>query len=135
MENKDDLQEIQDLFTLAKKESENRQKEKEINAKISKEIKENLRIPIYEFPSMQWFEEKGWKLQPYKFSDDEIKDVLTKNNLIIGAQVCNFTDTFGTRNLFIILNNFYKDNKDNMVFKGEVNTEEEWNILERILSR
>lgn len=135
MNEKDDLQFIQDSFALARQEYINRQKEKEINQKMDELYKENLRIPIPAWPSEEWFLENGWKLENYTFDNNASREVLKKENLIITEQITLYKERYIIKYIFSILNIHYKDLKDQLVFKGDIQTEEEFKTIEKILLR
>ena len=114
---KNEEQEIFDFFTdnlaKAKQEFQNRVLESKFYKSIQDELQKYTRIKVAVFPDLDWFFNNNWKKLP---NNTYIKD---------GLLLLTIND------LYIIL----IENTFDILFKGNIQTEEEFLMIEKILLR
>ncbi len=113
---------VEDQLILAKQEAINRQWEKKYNDLIRKQLEENVRIPMPPFFSLEWFVEKGYALEG---------DGWLKNGFLVSNLVSVHRDGYLSAYGLTVHENVGGDKR--IRFTGQVNTEEDFEALERML--
>ena len=125
---------ILDYIALAKKEAENRKVYEEYMRMMDDHMKKTIRIKITPYLSEEWFIDQGWVLNTYNYINTKPNKFYWVKRNLRTPYIFNNPAVDVVTPIITIEDDRYKTS-NNQVFEGILSTEEEFKLVEKILSK